>query len=49
MNPDTTLKLPVTIGKGTNEVTIYRIGMNINILMLILSIYTFFLTNMFDD
>ncbi|RHZ67830.1 hypothetical protein Glove_299g45 [Diversispora epigaea] len=26
MNPDRTLKLPVTIGKGTNEVTIYRIG-----------------------
>ncbi|CAG8622438.1 4492_t:CDS:2, partial [Cetraspora pellucida] len=26
MNPDGTLKLPVTIGKGTNEVTIYRIG-----------------------
>lgn len=26
MNPDSTLKLPVTIGKGTNEVTIYRIG-----------------------
>ncbi|CAG8749801.1 32765_t:CDS:10 [Gigaspora margarita] len=25
MNPDGTLKLPVTIGKGTNEVTIYRI------------------------
>ncbi|CAG8468929.1 977_t:CDS:10 [Acaulospora colombiana] len=26
MNPDKTLKLPVTIGKGTNEVTIFRIG-----------------------
>ncbi|CAG8725342.1 16070_t:CDS:10, partial [Funneliformis caledonium] len=26
MNSDSTLKLPVTIGKGTNEVTIYRIG-----------------------
>ncbi|CAG8643163.1 6883_t:CDS:10, partial [Acaulospora morrowiae] len=26
MNSDKTLKLPVTIGKGTNEVTIFRIG-----------------------
>nr|CAG8505184.1 605_t:CDS:10 [Entrophospora candida]CAG8540454.1 11949_t:CDS:10 [Entrophospora candida] len=26
MNPDDTLKLPVTIGKGTNEVSIHRIG-----------------------
>uniref|UniRef100_A0A1D1ZF79 Transforming growth factor beta regulator 1 n=1 Tax=Anthurium amnicola TaxID=1678845 RepID=A0A1D1ZF79_9ARAE len=26
MNPDGTLRLPVTIGKGTNEVTIYKIG-----------------------
>ncbi|KAG9307422.1 hypothetical protein G9A89_017252 [Geosiphon pyriformis] len=26
MNPDGTLKLPVTIGKGTNEVTIYKIA-----------------------
>ncbi|CAI2191277.1 4417_t:CDS:2, partial [Funneliformis geosporum] len=26
MNSDGTLKLPVTIGKGTNEVTIYKIG-----------------------